>query len=47
LWSSYEEGYFPAIRDAVEAGEWVLAQQQLEKVAGIIRRASRQLVGYK
>ncbi|KUJ07571.1 Zn-dependent exopeptidase [Mollisia scopiformis] len=45
LWSGYDEAFFPAIRDAVEAGEWALAQQQVEKAARILKRASKKLVG--
>ncbi|KAG9235128.1 hypothetical protein BJ875DRAFT_282109 [Amylocarpus encephaloides] len=45
LWSGYDEAYFPAIRDAVEAGDWALAQQQVEKAAAILSRASSKLVG--
>jgi len=45
LWSGYDEAFFPAIRDAIEAGDWDLAKKQLEKTADIIKRASRKLVG--
>lgn len=45
LWSGYDEAFFPAIRDAVDAGDWVLAQKQLDKAADIILRASKKLVG--
>jgi len=45
LWSGYDEAFFPAIRDAVEAGEWELAQKQVDKTADIIKRASKKLVG--
>jgi hypothetical protein len=45
LWSGYDEAFFPAIRDAVEAGEWELAQKQVDKAADIIKRASKKLVG--
>jgi Transferrin receptor-like dimerisation domain len=44
LWSGYDEAYFPAIRDAIEAGDWDMAKFQLEKAANIIKRASRKLV---
>ncbi len=45
LWSGYDEAYFPAVRDAIEAGDWDLAKKQLEKAADTIMRASRKLVG--
>ncbi|KAL3427851.1 glutamate carboxypeptidase-like protein 1 [Phlyctema vagabunda] len=45
LWSGYDEAFFPAIRDAVEAGDWSLAKIQVEKAANIIKKASRKLVG--
>jgi len=45
LWSGYDEAFFPAIRDAVEAGKWELAQKQVDKTADIIKRASKKLVG--
>jgi hypothetical protein len=45
LWSGYDEAYFPAIRDAVEAGDWALAKVQVEKTAGIIMRAGKKLNG--
>ncbi|KAM3075676.1 hypothetical protein ACMFMG_007807 [Clarireedia jacksonii] len=44
LWSGYDEAYFPAIRDAVEAKDWALAKKQVEKTADIIKKASRKLV---
>lgn len=44
LWSGYDEAYFPAVRDAVEAGDWAGAQQQLDKAAALITRASKKLV---
>ncbi|KAH8662875.1 hypothetical protein BGZ60DRAFT_380693 [Tricladium varicosporioides] len=45
LWSGYDTAYFPAVRDAIEAGDWALAQQQVEKAASIIKKASKKLVG--
>jgi hypothetical protein len=45
LWSGYDEAYFPAIRDAVESGDWALAKVQVEKTASIIMRASKKLNG--
>jgi len=43
-WSGYDEAYFPAIRDAVDTGDWPAAQTQLEKAARILRRASEKLL---
>ncbi|KAG4418589.1 hypothetical protein IFR04_008300 [Cadophora malorum] len=45
LWSGYDEAFFPAIRDAVDARDWTLAQKQVQKAADTIMRASRKLVG--
>ena len=42
-WSGYDEAYFPGIRDAVDVGNWSLAQEQVDKVAGIVTYASRKL----
>ncbi|KAF2145182.1 uncharacterized protein K452DRAFT_221988 [Aplosporella prunicola CBS 121167] len=42
--SGYAEAVFPAVRDAVEAGEWSLAQRQIEKAAKIIGKASDKLL---
>lgn len=39
LWNSREPGYFPAIRDAVEAGDWKLASEKLETTVKILRAA--------
>ncbi|KAI0018484.1 peptidase-like protein [Xylariomycetidae sp. FL0641] len=44
LWSDPKEAQFPAIRDAVEAEEWELAQKLIEKTAKIISKAANQLV---
>ncbi|KAK4663317.1 hypothetical protein QC763_607540 [Podospora pseudopauciseta] len=42
-WSSYDEGYFPAVRDAIEDGQWEEAMRRLEKVAGIMVKAAENL----
>ena len=42
-WSGYDEAYFPGIRDAIDGGDWKLAQEQVEKVAGILSHASWKL----
>ncbi|KAI9775404.1 MAG: hypothetical protein M1835_005847 [Candelina submexicana] len=43
-WSSYDEAFFPAIRDAIEADDWTLAQREVEKVADILAKASDKLL---
>ena len=43
-WSGYEEAYFPAVRDAVAAGDWKAAQRQVRKAARILERAGDKLV---
>ncbi|KAI9821368.1 MAG: hypothetical protein M1832_003374 [Thelocarpon impressellum] len=43
-WSGYDEAYFPAVRDAMHAGNWTLAQQQVDKAADILQKASRKLL---
>lgn len=44
LWSAYDEAYFPAVRDALDAGNWTQAQAQLDKAARVLRKASGKLV---
>ncbi|KAI9714090.1 MAG: hypothetical protein M1812_006537 [Candelaria pacifica] len=43
-WSGYDEAFFPAIRDAIEEDDWILAQKQVEKVADILNKASDKLL---
>jgi hypothetical protein len=43
-WSGYDEAFFPSIRDAMDAGDWKEAQNQVEKVANILSAAVRNLV---
>ncbi|EON65282.1 hypothetical protein W97_04520 [Coniosporium apollinis CBS 100218] len=43
-WSGYDEAYFPAVRDAIDSGDWGGAQTQLEKAARILSEASERLV---
>ncbi|EKG20331.1 Protease-associated domain PA [Macrophomina phaseolina MS6] len=43
-WSGYDEAYFPAVRDAIELGNWTLAQQQADKAARILSKASDKLL---
>ncbi|KAI4166165.1 MAG: hypothetical protein LQ342_000051 [Letrouitia transgressa] len=42
-WSGYDVAYFPAVRDAVDEGEWELAQRQADKAAGILSNAVKKL----
>ncbi|KAI0009978.1 Zn-dependent exopeptidase [Xylariaceae sp. FL0662B] len=44
LWSGYDEAYFPAIRDAVDAEDWPLAQKIIDKTAVIIKKAAKALL---
>lgn len=44
LWSGYDEAFFPGVRDAVDDGEWKLAQGQLQKAADILMYASKKLL---
>ncbi|KAI2472132.1 Zn-dependent exopeptidase [Annulohypoxylon bovei var. microspora] len=44
LWSGYDEAYFPAIRDAVDAEDWSLTQKLIDKTADIITKAARALL---
>ncbi|KAL8853723.1 MAG: hypothetical protein Q9198_010961 [Flavoplaca austrocitrina] len=44
LWDTYGTAYFPGVRDAVEEGEWELAQRQADKAASILSKAAKLLV---
>ncbi|KAI1330961.1 Zn-dependent exopeptidase [Xylariaceae sp. FL0255] len=44
LWSGYDEAYFPAIRDVVEAEDWPLARSIIDKTAKIISNAANGLI---
>lgn len=44
-WSGYDEAYFPAVRDALDVGDWALAQKQVDKAADILERAIKRLEG--
>ncbi|GIZ37314.1 hypothetical protein CKM354_000076400 [Cercospora kikuchii] len=46
-WSGYDEAYFPAVRDALDVGDWKLAQDQVLKAARILQRAIDQLENKK
>ncbi|KAF8541049.1 hypothetical protein BDD12DRAFT_728731 [Trichophaea hybrida] len=43
-WGGTYTGYFPSIRDAIDEGDWELAQKEVQKVANIIEKASRKLL---
>jgi hypothetical protein len=45
-WSGYDEAFFPSIRDAMDAGDWIEAQNQVRKVASIISTAVTNLVSF-
>ncbi|KAK7403156.1 hypothetical protein QQX98_011106 [Neonectria punicea] len=40
LWSGYDEAFFPAIRDTIDAEDWTDAQRIISKTAAIIRKAA-------
>lgn len=42
-WSGYDEAFFPAVRDAVDAGDWEAAQRAVDKAAVLLTRASQSL----
>ncbi|KAI9698619.1 MAG: hypothetical protein M1820_007418 [Bogoriella megaspora] len=43
LWGGYDPAFFPAVRDAIDAGNWTAAQAQVQKAADILTRASNKL----
>lgn len=43
-WSGYDEAFFPAIRDAVDADDWDAAWKAVDKAAMLLTKASQQLV---
>ncbi|KAL9015823.1 MAG: hypothetical protein Q9185_006790 [Variospora sp. 1 TL-2023] len=44
LWNNYGAAYFPGVRDAMEEGEWELAQKQVDKAARILDSAAKKLL---
>ncbi|KAI9815350.1 MAG: hypothetical protein M1827_002831 [Pycnora praestabilis] len=44
IWNGYNEARFPGIRDAIDSGDWDLAQEQINKIGDIIRKASNELL---
>ena len=45
-WSGYDPGYFPHVRDALDAGNFSAAQEHVNAAAEAIDRASRILLAY-
>lgn len=43
-WSGYDEAYFPFVVDAIDAGDWTLAQAQVNKSASLVKRAADELL---
>ncbi|MCJ1441410.1 MAG: hypothetical protein MMC23_001896 [Stictis urceolatum] len=43
-WSGYDEAFFPGPRDAIDAQDWKGAQNQVDKVAKILKHASEELL---
>ncbi|KAM5354397.1 hypothetical protein ACJ41O_001046 [Fusarium nematophilum] len=39
-WSGYDEAFFPAIRDTIEAEDWTSAQRIIAKTAALVRKAA-------
>ena len=39
-WGAYEEAHFPGIRDAIDEGDWALANLLVDKTADIMRAAA-------
>lgn len=42
-WSGYDEAFFPAVRDALDVGNWTGAKIQLDKVVRILGHATENL----
>ncbi|PGH27465.1 hypothetical protein AJ80_00945 [Polytolypa hystricis UAMH7299] len=42
-WSGYDEAFFPAIRDAIDSGNWTETQRWIDRVSGILHMASTRL----
>jgi hypothetical protein len=43
LWSGYDEAFFPAVRDAIDEGQWDAAAEQVKKIASILETAAKKL----
>jgi len=44
IWSGYDVGYFPGVRDAAENGDWKVAMKMVERAAEKVKEASKKLV---
>lgn len=44
LWSGYDAAVFPAIQDSLETGNWTLAQEWVDRIAGLIADAGDKLL---
>jgi len=44
LWSSHDVAYFPAVRDAIDAGDWAGAQLQLNKATQLLKQGCEYLL---
>lgn len=44
LWSGHNGASFPAVRDAIDVGNWTVAQAQLDKAARLLKQASETLL---
>ncbi|KAL4772209.1 hypothetical protein BDW60DRAFT_188481 [Aspergillus nidulans var. acristatus] len=44
LWSGYDAAIFPAIQDSLETRNWTLAQEWVDRIAGIIQNAGDKLL---
>ena len=40
LWSGYDEAFFPAVRDLVDAGAWDDANKYIAKTAALMKKAA-------
>ncbi|OJJ51523.1 hypothetical protein ASPZODRAFT_2107315 [Penicilliopsis zonata CBS 506.65] len=43
-WSGYDEAFFPAIRDSIDARDWTATQAWIDRTAHILSKASRKLL---
>ena len=39
VWSGYDEGFFPAIRDTIDTGNWTQTQVWVDRIADILNHA--------
>ena len=43
-WSGYDGYVFPAVRDAIDDGDWPRAQKAIDKVVELLDKAAQSLV---